>query len=385
MLTKVRRMLRKPKAGFPEFDLRSAEHFNEILRLLYASKAPQLSVHFEILGDEPQILHLSGIADRYKRSDVGQDAPQKQKAPSDAAPSQVSPPLCQDGAKLYAIGSYTKIFINLAFVLAVKDQKYKELGLSWQKSACDLFNELREANGKSTIKRLHGNPTVRQLLLHENGFAPMNRLLLAPDGQFIMTDEEFIVDGHRVTDDHYKEKYPHRGWVEYSNGNHIFAAMILEELTKLKLSQALDVLVFRKLNFKSTILDQDSLVKYAAQSSTREPLVRGSQISSEGKLRRLQSPRYLADSIEVASFGTWSSLEDLATLNRELLLGAQGFETAKLSYSEVEDFLTPGPLCVGETSTTLCGLFSDIHSEHLGLESPNRMLLLTDPRKFMVI
>ena len=376
VLTKLRRMFKESKETLSKFDLQSTVHRNEILRLLQASKNPELSVHFEILGSIPQILQLNGLTSHHHPSSPSKDAPQKGTTPSDPSLVQASNPRPRDPAKIYAIGSYTKILINLAWAEAVKDEKFKQLGLSWQKSACDLFNELRTAAGKSTIERLHGNPTIRQLLLHENGLAPMNRLLLAPDGQFIMSAEEFLVDGPLVTEDRYKNEYPHRGWVEYSNGNHIFAGMILEELTGLKLSQALDVLVLQRLNLKSTILDQESLLRHTAQSPAAEPLVRGFQISSRGELTGLESPRYLADTIEVASFGAWSSLEALATINRELLNGAEGLKTGKFTYGEVDDFLTLGPpLFPDENASTLCGCFSSLHSELLGIESPSRMLL----------
>jgi hypothetical protein len=203
-----------PAAGSP-FDLQSPQHLEQLNRLLAFSHTPQVSIHFEVLGRTPQATTLrypilqsppEALSSQTVSTSQASAAPRAPSTPQVLPPDQVSlnrpinegePPI----EHIYAVGSYTKILINVAFERLLAHEKYKQLGLSWQTTACDIFNEMRERKRKSTIVRLWGNPEIRQLLVHENGFAPMNRYLFAPDSTFIMSEDEFITVAPLITED----------------------------------------------------------------------------------------------------------------------------------------------------------------------------------------
>ena len=276
---------------------------------------------------------------------------------------------------IYAVGSYTKILINVAFARLLSHEKYKQLGLSWQTTACDVFNEMRERKGKSTIRRLWGNPEIRQLLVHENGFAPMNRYLFAPDSTFIMSEDEFIAAAPLITEDFFRDKYPHRGWVQYSNANHIFAGMILEEVTGRKLHDVMHELVFEPLNMTHTIMDEQSLAGRAAGAA----IVTGYRISANKSQTTATPNRYLSDVVEVAALGARSSAQDIGKLNGAFLKGADGERDCEFERQEIADFFHPYCKLGDGEWTTLGGLLSGLDSQISSSESLNSTLL---PRDF---
>lgn len=380
-LKKLKEVVKHSGGSTTAFDLGSTRHHSQILRLLTPSKCPQISIHFEILGSTPQIVHLDNSNDLRIPSSAPELAPGPQVFPKNQIPGaaaeiserNASDIRTVDAVKLYAIGSYAKIFINLAWLRLMKEEKYKHFRLSWKKSACDLFNELRLNREKSTIQRTYGNPTIRQLLTHENGFAPMNRFLLAPDGCFIMSVDEFLRVAPLITEDRYAKTYPHRGWVEYSNGNHIFAGLILEEITRMELQDALHELVFSKMNLTTTLLSESSLKRRTAATPTAV-MVPGFRVSSIGLLTAVEANRYLSDTIEKASFGVRSSLEDIATLNRKLLRSIEKLEDG-FSYEDMEDFFAVATRTESDIPCTLAGCFGSLDSRLPGMESPNRSLL----------
>jgi hypothetical protein len=114
-----------PAAGRP-FDLQSPQHLEQLNRLLAFSHTPQVSIHFEVLNITTQTTTL-----RYPMlppppetlsSQTGStsQASAASRAPSSLQPDQVSlnPPTSEAETPteyIYAIGSYTKILINVAF------------------------------------------------------------------------------------------------------------------------------------------------------------------------------------------------------------------------------------------------------------------------------
>jgi CubicO group peptidase (beta-lactamase class C family) len=370
------------------FNLHSRQHLVEFTRLLEFSNTPQVSIHFEILGETPQTITLHCPEPQLPPVDLESQAPSSAEVPTSSQavsgasafsgsqiPSETAIEHNEVGAdNLYAIASYTKILINIAFARLLCHERYKHLDLSWDKSACDVFNNFRERQGKSRIQRLWGNPEIRQLLLHKNGFAPMNRYLFAPDGTFIMTQDEFIRAAPLITEDYYKDTYPHRGWVEYSNGNHIFAGMILEEVTGRKLQDLMHELVFDWLDMTHTILDEQSLASRALEAV----LVPGYRVSANKDRTAVASSRYLSDVVEVASLGARSSTEDMARLNRAFLGGTEGQLGSKFQRHEMADFFRPSLMLPDGGSATLGGSFSALDSLIPGGESLHRVLIPAD-------
>jgi hypothetical protein len=163
-----------------------------------------VSIHFEVLGKPPQRTTL--------RCDLPESSPHDSSVPN-----------------IYHITSYTKILINAAFHKLLRDPNNNNYGLSWDTSACGIFNEMRMRKRKSTMVPLRGNPSIRELLHNRNGFVSMNRILFAPDGTHILSEDEFLRVAPLITND--EDPYLGDGWFRNSNANHIFAAMILEEVT----------------------------------------------------------------------------------------------------------------------------------------------------------
>ena len=351
----LRKMLKSFKhspAEIPKFNLDSPPHIDTFKRILKLARTPQVTIHFEVLNDEPQRLTLYSPA----RVEDPRDMP--------LSPDTTHP---DSPESIYAIASYTKVLINAAFARLLCHDLYRHLGLSWQTPACDLFNRLRKSGGKSTIRRLWGNPGLRQLLSHFNGFAPMNRYLLAPDGTFVMSEEEFVQDGPRITEDRYKDKYPDREWQEYSNGNHIFAGMILEQVTGRGLQEALQELLFGWLGLTHTIVSEAALA-----NAVNNSLVVGYHIKSEKQKAFTVPKKYLSDVVEVAALGVRSSTEDIAKLNRVFLesLGEETLNT--FPKATMTGIFRPEYKMSGGGAVTLGGLFTALDSEVPGEESLNQ-------------
>lgn len=349
----LRRMLKSLKhspAEISKFNLDSAPHVDSLMKILKLARTPQVTIHFEVLYEEPQRLTLYCPAEDESHRDIS------------LSPSNTS-------ESIYAIASYTKVLINAAFARLLCDDSYRHLGLSWQTPACDLFNGLRRSKGKSTIERLWGHPELRQLLSHFNGFAPMNRYLIAPDGTFLMSEEEFIQDGPRITENRYRNEYPDRGWQEYSNGNHIFAGMILEEVTGRGLHEALQELLFGCLDLTHTIVSETALETSTVNTSA----VVGYHITSKRHKAFPVPKKYLLDAVEAAALGARSSTEDLAKLNRSFLESIGNKPGTMFSRATMTEFFRPDHKMSGGGAVTLGGLFTALDSNVPGEESLNHI------------
>jgi CubicO group peptidase (beta-lactamase class C family) len=337
------------------FDLSSNLNVEKIFSLLKYSNTPQVSVYFEVLGAKGQAITIRHPANQSSPSD-----PVDRGANSDNS--------------IYAIGSLTKILINVAWVRLIdhlsSEIRYKHLRGAWERSACDLFNEHRTKRGKSTMRRLHGNPDLRQLLVHENGIAPMNRYLFAPDGTFIMSEEEFIKAAPQITDDYYMTSYPNRGYVEYSNANHIFAGMILEAVTGQDIGVLMRELVFDWLGMDNTFMDERSL----DLPHVRATVATGYRVSADRSQRSATASRYLSDVVEVASLGARSCTGDIAKLYRAFLEGARGKQGTLFQKQHIRDFFKPDVKRPDGGATTLGGLYGALDSEIPGSESLNRIV-----------
>lgn len=380
LFRKLRQRRSSSVSAGSSFSLHSPIHQEQLNRLLEFSHTPQVSIHFEVLYEDSQTITL-----QYPLPRSPPEAPSSPISSASQVPSKAQansdlqdPPTSQTSAgppvnTIYAIASYTKILINVAYARLLRHKQYKQHRLSWEESACDIFNNIRERKGKSTIKRLWGNPTIRQLLVHENGIAPINRFLFAPDGAFIMSEDEFLIAAPLITEDFYKDKFPHRGWLEYSNGNHILAGMILEEVTGRGLHDLLHELVFDPLNMTHSLMNEQSLINHTIRAKVA--------VGHRGSSNRIQSiapsTRYLSDVVEVAALGARSSAEDLAKLNRTFLEGAQGDFDSIFRRSEIAEFFLPYRI-YRDGAETLAGVFSSLNSQLSRGESLNRALTPSD-------
>lgn len=274
---------------------------------------------------------------------------------------------------IYAIGSCTKILINVAYYKLISQGRYKSQGLSWDKSACDLLDEVRRARGKTRIRRFTRDPTILELLLHRNGFAPMNRYLFAPDGTFIISQDDFLEIAPLITEDYFKGGK--QGWSVYSNANHIFAAIILEELAEQNLHEIMQEVVFTPFEMTHTVMDKESLDTLEAAGAT---IADGYRVSGDlSQSTKLHKQKHLNDTVEVAAFGARSSTEDLAKLLREFM---QALDHSSRHFQEREALDFFGPKCDLHDGgkVALGGLFCTLDSILPGSESLNRVLVPSD-------
>jgi hypothetical protein len=189
-----------------------------------------------------------------------------------------------------------------------------------------------------------------------------------------MSEDEFLIVAPLITEDLYKDKYPHRGWVDYSNGNHIFAGIILEEVTGQGLHELMHELVFDPLNMTHSLMNEQSLVSHTIRGDVA--------VGHRGSSSRSQSiapsaNRYLSDVVEVAALGARSCAQDLAKLNRTFLQGAEGDFDSIFQKSEIQDFFSP--YCkLQDGAVTLAGLFSSLDSPLSREESLNTKLVPSD-------
>jgi CubicO group peptidase (beta-lactamase class C family) len=369
------------------FDLHADRCLNDLKHLVLSSSTPQISIHVEVDG-KIQRRTIFGLQPR--RSSFA--PPSRDRSQSTAFSATPTPPdlsiantshtshtsqetnIHEVGAHtIYAIGSCTKILINVAYYKLVSQGRYKRQGLSWDKSACDLLDEVRRARGKTRIRRFARDPTILELLLHRNGFAPMNRFLFAPDGTFIVSQDEFLEIAPRITEDYFKGGK--QGWSVYSNANHIFAGIILEELTRQKLHEIMQEVVFTPLKMTHTVMDKESLdTLEAAGAITAE----GHRVTGDmSQSTYLPKQKYLTDAVEVASLGARSSTEDLAKLFREFL-NALDQSSSQFQEREALDFFGPKSDFHDGGKVALGGLFCALDSVVPGSESLNRVLVPSD-------
>ena len=339
----------------------------QLQRLVDISGTPQTSFHVEVDGNIQMATVIQGQHEWSPAVDTGP----LHEIPGRGEHSTTPPNIVrmtavnEDGATtLYSVASLTKIFVNVAFYRLLSSCRYAALGVSWEKSACDLFNELRRNNGKSTIRRFSRDPSIRELLLHRNGFAPMNRELFAPDGTFIMSEQDFLEVAPQATEDYFKGQK--QGFTEYSNANHIFAGMLLEEITELSLSEAMKKLVFGPLDMSHTVMDMVSWVKLQSEGVH---VALGHRVSAQMNVSNLpMDHNYLKDNIEAASLGAYSSTEDIAKLVREFL---KALDHKSGVFSEDDALHFFGPMCDDQDGgkISLAGLFCPIDSNLPGSES----------------
>jgi CubicO group peptidase (beta-lactamase class C family) len=374
----------KSSLALDSFDLNADQCSNELKRLVLSSGTSQVSIHVEVEGKiqrrtlcGPQLQSPSVALPPRDPAQPGVLAASE--APPDLGVANTSHTSLETndhevGANtIYAIASLTKILINVAYHRLISQGRYKSMGLSWDKSACDLLAEIRRAKGKTPIRRFARDPTILELLLHRNGFAPMNRVLLAPEGTFLVSEEEFLEIAPRVTEDYFKGEK--QGWSVYSNANHIFAGIILEEVTGQKLHEIMQEVVFNPLKMTHSVMDKSSLDTLEAAGAI---IAEGHRVSGDmSQSIPLPQRKYLADTAEVASLGARSCTEDLAKLIREFLMAMDNL-SKEFQEREALDFYGPKTDFHDGGKVALGGLYCALDSVLPGNESLNRILVPLD-------
>jgi CubicO group peptidase (beta-lactamase class C family) len=363
------------------FDLHADRCLNDLKHLILSSNTPQTSIHVEVEG---KIQRRTIFGQHPRRSSLASGAPDRSESTAfSATPTPPDPSadntshtssetnIHEVGANtIYAIASCTKILINVAYHKLISQGRFKSQGLSWEKSACDLLDELRRARGKTGVRRFSRDPMIIELLLHRNGFAPMNRYLFAPDETFIMSQDEFLEIAPRITEDYFKGGK--QGWTVYSNANHIFAGIILEELAEQKLHEIMQEVIFIPFKMTHTAMDKVSLDTLEAAGAI---IADGHRVSGDmSQSTDLQKQKYLTDTVEVAALGARSSTDDLAKLIREFMKALDN-SSSHFQEREALDFFGPKGDFHDGGKVALGGLFCALDSILPGSESLNRILV----------
>lgn len=371
--------LSRSRHSSDSFDINADQCVHELKRLLASSGVSQVSIHVELEGKiqrktlrGPQSQPSADFDQPYHGSQSRVSATDEplsnlentSQTTSDTSVDEIG------GKTIYAIASLTKILINVAYSKLIFRGVHKNKGLSWDKSACDLFNELRRTKEKSLIRRFARDPSIRELLLHRNGFAPMNRVLFAPDGTFLVSEDDFLEIAPHITEEYFRGRK--QGWSIYSNANHIFAGIILEELTGQTLSEIMQEVVFNPIQMADTVMDKLSLHALETAGAT---IAAGHRVSGDmSRSIPLLERKYLTDTVEVASLGARSCTEDLAKLIREFLMALDNLSN-EFQEQEVLDFF--GPKCDYHDGgkAAFGGLQCALNSTLPGSRSLSRMLV----------
>jgi CubicO group peptidase (beta-lactamase class C family) len=295
----------------PLIDVLQLKHRERIGRFQEISGTPELTIHHQTAGGAAQTVAF--------QADVS-----KSNSAKEADATILNRP--------FPVGSYAKLFLGLAFIRIFTDPKYSHLEVTEKSSANELFYRTHPSPQSISAKPLCANPTILQLLLHYNGFAPMIKILFAPDGRCIVTEEEFLRDGQKITKETLGEEHPQNGWISYSNGNHIFAAIILERLLKNDLATIMDELVFKPLGMENTFMGKSMTEEQKERCSP------GFHLDSKRKRHSVGPPPY-SDTLEGSAFGAFSCIADIAKLHQYFLAASRGEPAAFLSKEVMEHLL----------------------------------------------
>ena len=279
------------------------------------------------------------------------------------------------------VGSITKVFINFAFLRVMYDQSFPDFSekITWRTKVFDLFNALTEMHNQrsgenlSPIRALEGDPSIGQLLCHINGVPPMYERLIGPEGTCYMTKEEFINRVPEMMKTYRKDNLtPANYTTDYSNGNHVLAAIILELGLRTSIGDILKKLVFDPMRMTHTFVGE-------CPEQFKSLCKSGYMLNSDFAPRAI-TPTGARDVVEAAVLGAWSTAVDVDKFFYTLLeikgetCNIEGLKD--LAGSIQEFFTSPDADDVpGESYYTLCGWAESLPSNSINQESLNKTLI----------
>ncbi|KIX01972.1 uncharacterized protein Z518_07911 [Rhinocladiella mackenziei CBS 650.93] len=355
----------------PRFRLSSETIIKQIALVLNAANQDRIAIHFEDLSLESQdqqvqVLNLFSRTSEPDAQERHESDPSSSISLSEIIPEpeneQVRVRIEDSKASgfIYAVGSFGKDFITLTWIMLLKDNTFcQKHNVTSDTRACVLYNEKSREEGLQEIW-LRDNPSIHELLIHVNGFAPMNEYLIAPDGTSLSSQEEFLKVAAEITHDKYEDQTEYR--CEYSNANYIFLGIILELITGKPLWLLVKEVVIDKLGLEETTFHENTLRGLAGE----RVLVEGARISSDGTRSAVDHFNHLDNIAQYASMGLRSSLRDLAKFNREILLALDGQSQLGLDEADLEMFFKGRPMAP-------YGYFTELGRDMYS-ESPNRHL-----------
>ncbi|KIW69967.1 hypothetical protein PV04_02279 [Phialophora macrospora] len=266
---------------------------------------------------------------------------------------------------IYPVGSYGKLFIALTWILLLKDKAFEKAhGVALRTRACVLYNANKGASYPEIW--LDTEPTIFDLLVHVNGFAAMNEHLIAPDDTPLLSEnEEFLRVAAQITKDKYGDSKEER--FEYSNANYSFLGILLELITGKDLWLVVKEVIIDKLELKDTTFD----IKTLKLKERERVLVDGTRVSADGTQSKVEGFNHLTHVVHYAPLGLRTSLRDLATINREILLALDGEGRLDVEKDHFKWFFAGVPMAPCGYRTQLGEGYG---SERYYSESPNTYL-----------
>jgi CubicO group peptidase (beta-lactamase class C family) len=356
-----------------EFSLEEAKHKENLRKILKNTGAVQVSILYQSVTENPQSLTIRGKPPKPTASQDGDQQLAMSTTGSAHGPDNVDDYTFDDGSNdVYAIGSYSKVIFNYALSRCVHGKEFKKLGITWGSRACKVFNDHRRKGGGSQIRGLLGDPTIKEMASHKNGIAQMNRYHFGHDDSFLPTEEDFLQDAVFETERKFRErKSQNRDWIEYSNANHIFLALLLKAVLGQPLATIIREKVLVPLNMTRTFIDEESLGDLAD-----DQIVQGHhQSPNNSGWNDASAKRYLSNSLAASSLGFMSTTADLAKLNRESIKSLISWPNSLFTEKEMDEFFDGRIQQRNGPSSTLAGFHAPLNDKILAEESPSSAVL----------
>lgn len=333
--------------------------FQDIPSILKLSKTESCSILLMRIGDRKE--------EEYQRYQ-GHATGELQHFPAD------------DGTFVYPIASVTKLLIAVALHLIMdvyrssgkpEHEKYQRLD-RWNQHYVEALNSC----SPNKMEPLPGNPTIQHLLVHYKGLPDVNRFILAPNGQPLMSRKDFIKIVPHLSRSAGR-KQGDRGWLEYSNGNYILIGILIEAVSGMPLGQFLENSILEPLNMDRTYVDAKKLGE--VEASRAHPYV----ANKDDTRMQIEDRLFTSNTIEIAALGIYSCTRDLARLYETLLPTPHDHESYKfLPKKSVERLFGYNDTdsrqhmsIVGGQKWAAIGLVATTNSLQVGSRSINRLVL----------
>lgn len=280
------------------------------------------------------------------------------------------------GQTVFGIGSLVKHLIILAYLILEKSGSLSRITLHTRTR--EAYNSVLTEPHEARITQFSRDPTIAQSAVHYTSFAPANRFLFSPDGEFLPTDDELIESLAEITEnwmEHARKKETDGGVpkVAYSNLSHVVIALVLVKATKKGIAEVLQDVLFTPLRMTRTTLSRRRLEELNAEPNHN--VAQGFRLSADLEhLFAVPDHDYMASTVAQATVGAWSCTDDLAKLYKEILKGYRGHSDL-FSREITEAFLAPRlESDQDDVSMTFAGYMCDSRSPNLGCDSLNKEL-----------
>ena len=278
---------------------------------------------------------------------------------------------------IYRLGSLFKPLVAISLHLIIEklsksshpnDGIYHGLN-DWEEHFTVAYNLHRPANKR--MRPLRGNPTIKDLLVHTNGLPNVNHFIIAPDGTLLMSEDEFVRAAPRLSHDHNPASR-----VQYSNGNYILAALLIEAVSEDSFGKFLRSKILDPLEMNNTYLNASELERTEHNWQALPHMIYG-----DNQRRQIKDRTSIGSTIEIATLGIYSCTQDLEKLFNALLTAMAGKPSSQ-TFDETFVFNLFGEndhisntFGSDTESYVACGLETNVNSKSLGCQAMNALIL----------